>query len=494
MPESLHDQIDRERKAANPDVENIAVYRRYSEGDQDGALTADQKLLIGAAAKHSYADNVCDMILAAWSSRLVLTGWHVEDQAVRDFLDDLYVRNQLADLSYQINYATGRDGNHAVMLRWLPDDRASLPADPTDETAELPVTRSPGRVTVHPEPWWDGKTGIWVAYDDRGRPAYAVKDFEVVIDQPLGPPAKRKRRTVYFPDRIERYIEEGAGWRPYPLPGEPENAVVEWTKRGGSPLGIPVIHYAFRRFGRQRYGVSDLAGGVIANQDHINAIQQDIAAAAKLLGFQILTATGVDFERAPKLEPGTLLYTKKDAARFGAIPAGDISQLTQALETKLQTVARISSTPIHVIKGGDWPAGIALVQADKPAIIKAVKEAASMGPSHATLAHRSTEMANAFGNAGLNEDDLIVTRFADPEQLDQLAQAEVAKAKAEAQAALEMLEDEESLVAVGLTLEEARKRIAQRQANREAREAALERRFNAGLSRPAGRDDEEGAA
>lgn len=468
MPESLHDQIDRERKVANPDVANLATYRRYAEGDQDGTLTPDQKLMLGAVAKHPYADNVADMILAAWASRLVLTGFNVEDGTVSEWLEGFFVRNQLNDLSYQVNYATGRDGNHAVLLRWLPDDRAAIPDNPMDEAGELPVSYRPGRVTVHSEPWWDGKTGVWVAYDDRGRPAYAVKDFEVMIEQQQGPPAKRMRRTVYFPDRIQRFLQDGAGWIPYPLDGEPETGIVPWTKRDGSPLGIPVIHFAFRRFGRPRYGVSEFAGGFLANQDHINSIQQDLAAAASLIGFQILTATGVSFDAAPKLNPGTILHTSKDAARFGAIPAGDIGQLTSALETKLQTVARDSATPMHIIKGGDWPAGIALVQAEKPLIAKVMRLAASIGPSWASAAHRATEMANAFGSESLDEDALIVTRFADPEQLDQLAQAEVAKAKADAQMALELLNDEESLVAVGLPLAEARARIRRRQQRADA--------------------------
>lgn len=463
MTENLHDQIDRERKAANPNIDDIDVYRLYAAGEQNSTLTPDQKLMLGPAARFPYADNVADMILAAWASRLVLTGFNVDDQAASDFLEGFFVRNQLNDLSYQVNYATGRDGNHAALLRWLPDDRASIPDDSMKETAELTMSRRPGRVTIHPEPWWDGKAGAWVAYDDRGRPAYAVKDFEVMIDQPQGQPAARKRRTVYFPDRIQRYIQEGSGWAPYPLAGEPASGIVEWTKRDGSPLGIPVIHFSFRRFGRPRYGASEFAGGFLANQDHINDIQQDIAAAASLIGFQILTATGVSFDKTPDLEPGMILHTNKEAARFGAIPAGDIGQLTSALETKLQTVARDSATPMHIIKGGDWPAGIALVQAEKPLIAKVMRLAASIGPSWASVAHRATEMANAFGNESFNEDALIVTRFADPEQLDQLAQAEVAKAKAEAQMALELLNDEESLVAVGLTLEEARARIQRRQ-------------------------------
>jgi hypothetical protein len=468
MVEGLHDRINRERKDADPHASDLVTYRRYVSGEQDGTLSADQKNMLGSASKHACSDNMADTVIAAWSSRLVLQGFDVDNQAAADFLDGFYTRNQIGDLSYDVNYATGRDGNHAIMLRWLPDDRASVPAEPDDETADLPLTLGAGRVTVHAEDWWDGKTGVWVAYDDRGRPAYAVKDFEAVIEQQQGPPAKRMRRTVYFPDHLERYIQEGAGWAPYPLEGEPETGIVPWQKRDGSPLGIPVIHFAFPRFGKRRYGVSELAGGFLGNQNHVNDIQQDITVAARLLAFQILTATGVKFEKTPKLQPGTILETSKPDARFGAIPAGDITQLAQALETKLQTIARNTATPIHIIKGGDWPAGIALVQADKPLISKVERIGSAIGPSWATVAHRATEIANAFGRELIDENALITAVFADPEQLDSLAEAQVTKTKAEAEALIEMLNDEESLVAMGMTPEAAQKRIASRQARADA--------------------------
>jgi hypothetical protein len=471
MAENIHNRIERERKAASADASYLEVYRAYARGIQAGTISAQQKNILGSSAKHPYSDNMIDMVLAAWSSRLQLRAFTVEEEPVQSFLDEFYVRNQLSDLSYDVNYATGRDGNAAIMLRWLPDDQASDPNDPTVESIDRPLDRRPGRVTAHLEDWWDGKCGVWVAYDDQGRPSYAVKEFVVTLVSD-GVAVDRKRRTLYFPDHIERYIDYGGGWQPYPLPGEPDNGVVPWTKLDGSNLGLPIVHFKFPRFGQRIYGTSELAGGLLANQDHVNDIQLDLTAAARLLGFQILTATGVPDVQLT-LAPGTMLRSSDPASHFGAITPGDLRQLIDAHGTKIQTIARMTSTPIHIITGGDWPAGITLVQADKPLTAKVLRLAATMGPDWATVAHRATELANAFGGANLNEDALITTDFANPEQLDQMAQAQVDEAKAKVQIAIETLSDWQSLVALGLTEEEAKARIKARQQRTTEAQAAL---------------------
>jgi hypothetical protein len=481
MAEDLHKQIDRERKAANPAASDLAVFRRYVEGDQDATLTADQKALLGAAAKHTYSDNMADTVISAWASRLTLTGFAVEDSAVEAFLnDDLYVRNGLGDLSYDTNYATARDGNHALMLRWLPDDRPA-DLDRIGEDGEVPTDRRAGRVTIHAEDWWDGKSGIWVAYDDRGRPAYAVKDFTQVMVDDTGNARERQRRTVYFPGMIHRYIKDG-GWQPFVLPTDPPgtDGIVPWTKRDGSDLGIPVVHFSFPRFGKRRYGVSELAGGFLANQDHLNDVQQDLTAAARLIGFQVMTATGASFKETPKIQPGTFLHTSSEAARFGSIPPGDLTQLIETHGLKLQTVARTTATPAHIITGGDWPAGIALVQAEKPLIAKVRRLSRVIGPAWGTVAHRATEMVNAFGGMSLDEDAPITTRFDDPEQLDTLAQAEVLAAQVRAQTEMEALSDEASLIALGLTEAEARERIERKAGRREAAMTSFQSAFDRG--------------
>jgi hypothetical protein len=454
MAEGLHAQIERERRAAFPNAADLIEFRRYVAGDQDGTIGFEQKQILGTVAKHPFADNVADMMISATAARLDLTGFTSPGDAVAAFLtDDLFVRNQMGDLGYDCHYAASRDGNHAVMLNWEADERARQPNTPGGPIG--------GRVTLHLEDWWDGTTGIFVAHGRNGRPSYAVKDFREMIGDP---PRDRLRRNIYFPGEIHRFIKEGGEWSPYPLDGEPANGIVAWTRADGRPLGIPVVPFSNPRFGRRLYGSSDLAGGFLAVQDQLNDIQMDVTAAARLLAFQIITATGVTFPKDPVIAPGTMLQASKETARFGAIPAGDITQLTEAHGLKLQTVARNASVPIHIITGGNWPAGIALVQAEKPLITKVERLAKTIGPSWATVAHRATEIANAFGRAQLDEDSPIAAVFAAPEKLDPLAVAEVRKMEAEAQAAIEMLTDRESLIAIGIPEVEADARLQRRQA------------------------------
>ncbi len=462
--QSLHRRIERDRSDAFPDAKAIVEYRRYAEGDHDATISANQRTFLGNASRadHPYADNTCDTICDAAASRLDLTGFVVEDDGVQGFLDGLFVRNQMGDLAYDVHYAAIRDGNCAVTLRWVPDSPGTS-------------QRAGGRVTMEAEGWWNGSAGMFVAFDRTSVPSYAVSDFSEWLNTNTGsggPDVVRQRRTVYFPDHIERYIKDGQGWAPYPPQGEPSH-VLPWTKRNGQPLGVPVIPFANARFGRRRYGTSDLAGGILGNQDHLNDIQIDITAAAKLLAFQLLTATGVEMDGPLVLQPGTMLKSPQPDARFGAIPAGDITQLVEAHDLKLQTIARSSKMPLHLIKGGDWPSGIALVQADKPQILKAMRLAKTIGPSWASLAHRATEITNAYGAQELDEDALITALFAAPERLDPLALAEVRKMEAEAQAAIELLGDEESLLAIGIPLEEARARLARREAVLDRRDALL---------------------
>lgn len=467
VAESIHDRIKRDRETALSDAAKVRDYRDYAEGKQRGTLTSDQRRFLHGVVAHDHADNVCDVVLATAASRLELTGFRVDDDATQTFLDELFTKNQLADLSYDVHYRTPRDGNHAVGLRWLPDDRATV------EDAELPANRAGGRVTLHHEPWWDGKDeGAFVAYDDGGQPAYAVKDFFVMMGDP---PRKRKRRTVYFPDHLERYLAEGSGWTSIRLPSDPSGGIdgfVEWTKADGSPLGIPIVHFSSGRFGKAPYGASDLAGGILGLQDEINDIQRDITAAARVAAFQMIAVIGADLKSSPMIVgPGRVLNVPSEKGNISAIPAGDMSQLIAAHALKLATVARNTQTPEHVITGGAWPSGLALMRAEIGLVSKVQRMGKTIGPGWSTTGHRSTEIANTFGNRGLNEDALIQAVFAAPEKLDAQALAEIDKLRVQTLANVQLIEDPVLLKLTGLLSEDE---ITQLMADRKARsDAAL---------------------
>jgi hypothetical protein len=324
------------------------------------------------------------------------------------------VRNNLADFSGQTHYNTLRDGDYALTLGW--DAGNGQPGQ--------------GRVTLLQEPWWDGQNGVFIAYSAQGEPLYAVKEWDSLEGF--------RRRTVWFEDRIERYASEGGVWLPFALPSDSTAGSgawpAGWMKTDGTPLHIPIIHFSnlARGNGFSVYGTSELDGGVLGFQDQINDLQMDISAAARMTGYQMITATGTPPPKDDQgndvpfqVSPGAVLHSTDAAAKFGSIQAGDISQLIDTYNAKLRSVARMTRTPLHSITGGDWPSGEALLRSELPAINKAKSQIKKLSAAWAMVAHRATEIANVYGKAGLNEDDAITAIFAKPDQSSQLSMAAV---------------------------------------------------------------------
>lgn len=447
----VHEQIEMDRARALPGAKDIQDFREYYRGRQRGTHTPAQARYLRGVLGHLFCDNVCRKIINEAASRHVLTGWRVESDAVAEALDGLWVRNQLPAMQTAVGIAALRDGNTAVSLRWQTND---------------PARPSLGRVTLHRERWWDGKHGVFVAYGTDGEPAYAVRDWEEATGATV-----TQRRTIYFPDHLERYILQGDGWKPHALASDPDaSGIVPWVKRDGRPLGIPIIHFAYGSDDDGRYGASDLDGGVLGVQDEINDVQRDITATARLTGYQMYWATGSEPERdaagnrKPLLVgPGQMLQSPSAETRYGVLPAGDLSKLHDALMTKITTACRMTDTPLHVITG-QWPSGTALLRAEMPLVAKVTRLNNQLGPAWATVAHRATEMLNTFGEGErLDEGALITTEWAPPEQLDALTLAQIDLARANALIARETLQDESSLVAMGMTEQEATAMLARRQ-------------------------------
>lgn len=456
----LHDDIEEARAAAQPNAKDVALYRDYYAGRQRGTHTPDQARFLRGVLGNLFADNLCRKIVNEAASRHVLLGWSVPSKPVADYLADLWTKNRMAALHQLVAIATLRDGNHAVGLRWQAPDRARP---------------SLGRVALRRERWWDGATGTFVHYGGDGEPDWAVRDWT----EGVGASAVACR-TVYYPGRIQRYARQGDGWRARPLAGEPESGIVPWVRRDGRPLGIPIVSFAHGSADDGPYGASDLDGGVLGIQDEINDIQRDVTATARLTGYQMYWATGTEPERDLEgrakpmaVGPGRVLQSGKADARYGVLPAGDLTQLKGALLTKIEAACRMTDTVLFAITG-EWPSGVALLRADIPQSAKVGRFNNGVGPSWATVAHRSTEMRNTFGEGeALDESALIAAEFAPPERLDALTLAEIDLAKANALIAREALTDEQSLIDLGLPPERARAILRRR----EDRQAAIDERL-----------------
>ncbi len=424
--EDLNTLVQRERNKACPPgaARLVKKFRNYAKGSQPGVLSSEQMRILRSILGNQFADNVCKRILEVTNDRLEFTRWRVEIAEVNEFLNDLYVKNQIATMANDVSWATLRDGNHGVSLRWVEDDQ--------DEIG--------GRVVLYRERWWDGNEGVWFSYDRSGRELYAVKEWEEIFDGSL-----KKRRTIYFPHEIRRYVQSGNGWIPFNREDTEETVspgVVRWTKdeNGTDPLGIPIIHFRNGSIDDGPYGVSDLDGGVLAFQDQINSIQHDISGASTMTGFQQTTSTGGPLDKdpitgkniTPKVGPGQHWHSDNPNARFGVLPPGDIAPLEKAYWLKVGAVSRMTSTPVHFFSG-DWPSGEALIRSEIDLVNKTMRLTKYVGPDWSSVGHRATEMFNVFSksNAVLDEEALIQAIFTDPARRDPQTLTTIAVAQAD---------------------------------------------------------------
>lgn len=433
-----HTRIDRERKDSVPEGvkwPDVKKYRDYARGRQRGTLNADQIRILQSVIGNKFSDNILRKILSEHTNRSRIARFDVDGERETEFLYMIWVKNQLPDLYAKAIYATLRDGNHALLLDWIPS------SDPTDPWG--------GYVAISRERWWDGKEGIFVYYGDGGKAEYAVKEWQ--------DGERRWRKNVYYPDAIHRYRSDGGSWQPYNLPqdvnildqsGMPIRGIVPWRKPDDSPIGIPVIHLANGSDDDTPYGASLFAGGALAFQDQINAIQHDITAAAMLNGSPQTFSSGFDLptdpndptkKLVPRTGPGAHHHTDEKDARWGTLSPGSLAELETAYDLKVSALCRNTNTPLHTISN-QWPSGEALFRADMPIVQDTKNLADSVGPAMASGMHRATVIYNTFGTGPeIDENALIRTIFEAPELRDEIYRWDVATRAAAYVSAREVL-------------------------------------------------------
>lgn len=422
--QGFHTELEDERKAAAPEDttwEEVKQYRSYDRGHHGHTLSPQQARILHGVIGRRHADNAVHKVVFEHANRVVFEAWEVANDQVQTYLDDLWVRCRMADFSADRNYATIRDGNHVVGLSWHNQQQ---------------------RVLLGRERWWDGKAGTYFRYGDDGEAVYAVKEWRV-----KNPSGEIGRRTVYYEDRIERYINRTGQWEQYILPSDEGKWPVPWVKANGDPLHIPLVHLANMSDADTAYGASILAGGAIGIQDEINDVQRDITVAARMTAYQMYYATGVkprldsSGEALPTLVgPGMFFENDSADAKYGVLAAGDMSQLIATHTMKYKTLGNNTATPVHLITGGDWPSGDALVRADKPLADSSKRVVDSVSPSWATVGHRAVELRNRFlPGAPLDENALIGCRFTPTDKPDPLTAQQIEHEKINTLMALKSL-------------------------------------------------------
>lgn len=318
---------------------------RYYRGAHRLSFLTDEMRGIFAGLFSEFALNLCEPVVDMHTDRLEVVGWADDNLGLEPAAAALWESEELATAAQTVHREALLGGSSAMVIWPSPD--MLRPVFFPQHSDEMAVRHDNDRGPRHVRfavKWWRDRD------------------------------ARRARLTVYYSDRIERYsTPRGSLHAAAPLPDKTgDYTMLADDDLDGSGLirhgwGVtPVVEFTA--------GPSILRS-VVPVQDMLNA-----TAAALLVGSDMQALPqwwGSGFDRPvdpitgapvePKIGPGKLLATSSVEARFGALPAGDISQLVAAKESAIADVVRVAGVPAHAFGvglNGQPPSGEALKVAE----------------------------------------------------------------------------------------------------------------------------------
>jgi hypothetical protein len=320
---------------------SVGMYYDYYNGKQPLTYTTDRYKNAFAKMVQSFKENMCPTVVDSVADRLIVTGFEVEGSDAENtgqLIWDIWKNNRLEIRSGDIHQEAVKCGN-AYLIVW---------------------PNSNGYPTFHPQ----SSDSFIVHYDeDEDFIDWAAKIW--ITDQKLA------RLTVYYADRVERFISSGAV-RGFPT----KNVIWKPLAEGASvpnPYGkVPVFHFANNAM-MSNYGKSDLHD-VLTIQDALNKSVADLLVSMEFAAFNQRWATGLEMQIGPDgkpkptFEPGPdrLWATESEDAEFGEFTAADLTKFIAVHDMFLVSIARITGVPIHhmLINSGNFPSGESLKTAE----------------------------------------------------------------------------------------------------------------------------------
>lgn len=400
----------------------IALARRYYDGDQAVYLTTRQKAWLELhPGQVQFVVNISATVVDAAVERMHLTGFDAGaagDQTAA-LLWDWWRANRMDAVQAEVHRAAVRDGEAFVLTAW--NNAAGRPD-----------------FVFHPryvasQQGGDGY-GMWMEYEHEGpfsAPLRAVKQWA----ERQADGSSKVRRTIYYPDRIEKFIQAG-DWSPV-SDGEDEPWPVPWRAANGAPLGIPVAH--FRNPGMR----SELVN-VIPLQDALNKAWLDLLAASDSTAFRMLVILGFvpttdgrepaeDGSNLLQVAPGQMLATRKGPQDVAveAIEPASLEPLLAVEERIVQRVAQVSDTPLSRFQiSRQVAAEGTLKQQQEPLLAKIRQRQVLFGNAWEDVAEQARRQAAAFSTLSVDLESGIDAVWAPAAVRDDQALIEVATGKA----------------------------------------------------------------
>jgi len=410
----------------------IRTVRDYASGRQPSYLTDRQKEFLGLKArntKYLYAHNLCQLVIDSVVERLRIEEFRPADtdnpsEAITALIKGWCASNRLDALLDDVHEAACRDGRAYLLVDW---------------NGQRP------RWTINLV--FDGTQGIRMIRDASTDGAlFAVKTWQVNdILNPVNNGSTRK--TLYFPDRVEKYISAsdsnpgiaGTRWAPY-IDADGEPWPIPWVDAQGQPLGIAAIEFP-------NPGGSEIEQ-LLPLQDMLNKSDLDVIAASDASGFRILYVTGAQpklktdgAEESETIGPAKLMRLTDPNAKLGAIDASDPTSIIASSKYWIESLAGISRTPQYLFQalGADQPSGESLKEQEVGLLHKVQRRQTVFGNAWEDVLYLSARLQTLYRPQDAADIGIVDTIWASAEEfVDDIAiqQVEAAAQKTAAEAAI----------------------------------------------------------
>lgn len=384
------------------DQREILLARRYHEGEQDVYLNERAVEFLGLHDENKFRLNVCRVVVDAVLDELDVLGFDAgeegEKRPLAAWAAHVWAINRMDAMQRDVHKSALRDRKSFVIVDW-------------SEEKQTPTFTWHNRFTSlaaarHGKDGGD-EAGCWMLYpnDDYTQPPFAAVQQWVEEVPGYLMPTFRTRRTVYYPDRIERFVYE-RGWSPFRE--HDQTWPQPWVDKAGKPLGIPVIHF-------KNAGMRPEAWDAIPLQDAINKTFVDILAAADMTGFGFFVAFGfypttdgqpvkADRSNVAAIAPGQLLGSTRPDASFQKIEGSSPLPLVETLTQIIQYAAHVTKTPASRFSASAQVAsGESQKEQNKPLTSKVKARQTLFGNSWEDCMSMARKLANLWSNAGLDE-------------------------------------------------------------------------------------------
>ncbi len=419
----------------------IARARKYYAGEQTTYLSARLKEILdldGAVDNDLlFHLNICDKVITAVIDRMSVDGFTSTDESgdevgatadqsettsQSDWAWSIWQSNRVDAQQFAIYEGAMRDGEHFVIVD-------------IDNARNIHLT--PHQRFVDSNNGGDGY-GCKAFYqnDDLAQPMqYAVKRW-IERDDKMHP---RQRMTLYYPDHLERYVQDKGKWvltrdnmklidaatgAAALIPETvDERGFVRWVDKAGDPLGIPVIHF------RNRGLACEVDSTVVSMQNLLNKTLIDLAESSDQAAFRILVSLGFipttdgkplesDGGNRAKVKPNSIVGTNKSPteASFTAIPPTDPTALITVIEKIMRWVAQAKDIPLSRFQFTEQVAAEGTQkQQEAPLLARIAQLEIGLGDAWEDCFYIARKLANEYAVMGLDETVLIETQWQSPQ-------------------------------------------------------------------------------